>query len=271
MGDCAVYTAPSSNPIPKPAVPRFPNAMNRLKIGLRKIPVLRSLARAYRYTLDPGYRSERRLMHVKPDKLFQPWAYTAFDRHPDLFSFVRGKLPKDGALRILSYGCSTGEEVFSLRKYFPLAEIVGIDINPRSISICRRKQMRSRDMRMRFVHAATPQGESEAAYDAVFCLSVLRHGELGAHQPESCAHLIRFADFEEIVLGLCRCLKPGGYFVIVGSNFRFADTAAAADFDSVFRMGSDAPRDDTPLYDSNERKLAGVSYNEAIFRKKEAA
>lgn len=245
--------------------------MKRLKAGLRKVPMLGPLARACRYAFDPGYRSERRLQCAKPDKLFQPSAYTSFDRHPALFSFVRDTLPDHGALRILSYGCSTGEEPFSLRHYFPQAEITGIDINPRNIAACRRKQSRSDDARMRFVHAATPQGEPEAAYDAVFCLSVLRHGDLGAHQPATCSHLIRFADFDEIVQALCRCLKPGGYLSIVGSNFRFADSAAAADFETVYRMGGDAPRDDTPLYGADERKLAGAVYNDVIFRKKEMA
>lgn len=248
--------------------------MKRLKSGLNKTPVLGSLARACRFALDPRYRSEQRLMRTRPDKLFQPYARTGFDRHPALFGFVRDALlragvsPEQGALRILSYGCSTGEEVLSLRQYFPTAEIIGIDINPSSITACRKKQLRSGDARMRFVHAATPQGEPAAAYDAVFCLSVLRHGELGACRPASCGHLIRFADFEEIVQALCRCLKPGGYLSIVGSNFRFADTSAAADFDAVYRMGGDTQRDDTPLYGADERRLGGVAYNDVIFRKR---
>ncbi|HXU94722.1 MAG TPA: class I SAM-dependent methyltransferase [Gallionella sp.] len=223
----------------------------------------------FRIVFHPGFRSEWQLANAKPSYLFQPYRRTSFDRHPAIFSFVRDALADDGTLRILSYGCSTGEEVFTLRKYFPMAEIAGIDINPRSIAACRRKQTRSGDARLRFIHAATPHGEPAAAYDAVFCLSVLRHGELGARQPASSGHLIRFSDFEEIVQALCRCLKPGGYLTIVGSNFRFADTVAATDFEAVYRMGGDTPRGDTPLYGPDNRRLADGVYNDVIFRKKE--
>lgn len=239
-----------------------------LKQGLKKIPGAVSLVRMSRIVFCPGYRSEWWLARSKPAYLFQPYRVTSYDRHPAIFSFIRDSLPGDGVLRILSYGCSTGEEVFSLRTYFPQAEIVGVDINPYNIAVCRRKQARSGDARMRFVHAATPQGETNGDYDAVFCLSVLRHGELGASSAESCGHLIRFSDFEEIVQALCRCLKPGGYLTIVGSNFRFADTVAATDFEAVYCIG-DTPRGDTPLYGPDNRRLADGVYNDVIFRKKE--
>lgn len=243
----------------------------RLRAAVKKIPGAVPLFRACRYVLDPGYRSERRLMRARPEKLFQPHALTSFDRHPAIFSFIERQLRGCAAPRILSYGCSTGEEAFSLCTYLPQAEIVGIDINPRSIRVCQKKQARSGDARMRFVQAATPHGEAEASYDAVFCLSVLRHGELGVRQPETCGHLIRFADFEEIVASLCRCLKPGGYLAILGSNFRFADTAAAAGFEPVFSLPGNKARADTPLYGPDEGRLVGAVYNDVVFRKRGGA
>ena len=201
------------------AVRRALETRPRLEAALKRVPGSTALFRAFRLLLDGGYRSERRLIRARPDKLFQPSGRTHFDRHPRIFSFVRDGLPQGAALRLLSYGCSTGEEAFSLRTYFPEAEIVGIDINPRSIRVCRKKQARSGDTRMRFVHAAVPPDGSAGVYDAVFCHSVFRHGELGATRPETCSHLIRFADFDEIVRRLGRSLKAGGYLAITGSNF----------------------------------------------------
>ena len=40
-------------------------------------------------------------------------------------------------IKILSYGCSTGEEVLTLRNYFPNAHIIGAEINKHSLAKCR--------------------------------------------------------------------------------------------------------------------------------------
>lgn len=249
------------------AVHRSSNARTRWKARLRKVPGLVPLVRLCRFVGSPAYRSERRLMRASPDNLFQPFALTEFDRYPRIFSFVRDHVPDGATTRILSFGCSTGEEVFSLRRYFPQAEIAGIDINPRSIAVCRETLKRSGDTCIRFALAGSADAEPEIGYDAVFCMSVLRHGELGASNAETCDHLICFADFEKTVAGLCRCLKPGGYLIIRGSNFRFSDTAIAKGFDSVFRP-DEFPLKDTPLYGRDNRKLGDAIYNDVIFRKK---
>lgn len=206
----------------------------RWKARLKKVPGLVRLVRLCRIIGDSGYRSEWRLKRDKPDNLFQPYSLTGFD-HPHIFAFVCDRLSAHSASRLLSYGCSTGEEVFTLRNYFPQAEIVGIDINPRSIHICRKQLERGGATRIRFKLARSPDAEPDGCYDAVFCLSVLRHGELGASHPESCDHLIRFIDFEKTVESLCRSLKLGGYLILRGSNFRFCDTVAAIEFDTVQR------------------------------------
>jgi hypothetical protein len=76
---------------------------------------------------------------------------------------------------------------------------------------------------------------------------VLRHGDLGVNPPERCDRLIRFADFEKTVADLCRCLRPGAYLIIWGSNFRFADTASASGFDTVFSPHYKKAKDTPPL------------------------
>lgn len=256
--------APKSLPLRK-----TPNRTESWKAELKKVPGLVRLVRLCRIMVSPGYRSEWLLNRHRPDNLFQPYGTTRIDRFPFFFDFVRNQLSDIATPRLLSFGCSTGEEVFTLRRYFPQAEIVGIDINPRSIAVCRNKLGKSREPAIRFELAGSPDAEPEAFYDAVFCMAVLRHGELGACHPEVCDHLIRFLDFEKTVISLCRCLKTGGYLVILGSNFRFCDTVAANGFDTVYSVAENVPRKDTPLYDPENRKLADGIYNEVIFRKKE--
>lgn len=49
------------------------------------------------------------------------------DRYPRLFTAARALLADRPAPRILSYGCAAGEEVTSLRGYFPDAMLVGAE------------------------------------------------------------------------------------------------------------------------------------------------
>ncbi|MEW5769961.1 MAG: class I SAM-dependent methyltransferase [Pseudomonadota bacterium] len=149
-----------------------------LKAALRKIPGLTWTVRLLRLLVSPRYRSIMRLQHEKPEGLFQPYGTTSSDRYPHIFAFVQDQLAGVTAPRLLSFGCSTGEEVFTLRQYFPRAEITGIDINAHSIAICRKKLARRRDAEIRFQQAHTPEAEPATHYDAVFCMAVLRHGEL---------------------------------------------------------------------------------------------
>lgn len=258
-----------STPTPKPPpMLRTSAGIARWKVRLKKVPGLLPLAWLCRIMVDPHYRSEWLLTRDRPDNLFQSTSYTKYNRFPRIFSFVREQFSDVADTCILSYGCSTGEEVFTLRRYFPLAEIVGIDINPYNIAVCRKRLGKISDPRIRFKLSGSPEDEPDSCYNAIFCMAVLRNGKLGADTPETCDHLIRFSDFEKTVSELCRSLKPGGYLVIRGSNFRFADTAAASGFDAVFSVKEKTQRADTPLYGPDNRWLANAVYNEVIFRKR---
>jgi SAM-dependent methyltransferase len=242
-----------------------------LKTRLKKIPGLVKLVRLGRILADPAYRSEWLLRRAKPANLFQPVSLTRFDRYPHIFSFVKDRLSGVAAPRLLSFGCSTGEEVFTLRKYFPHAEVVGMDINPRSIAVCRKRHARSGDPRIRFELASSAEAEPESYYDAIFCMAVLRHGDAGVSRPENCACLICFDDFEKTVHGLCRVLRPGGFLIIRHSNFRFADTTAAADFDVALAVAPKGQGEATPLYGRDNRLLADCVYHDTVFRKRGAS
>lgn len=236
---------------------------------LKKIPVLIRAARFFRSFSSPRQRSIRRLLRDNPGGLFQPCGETSPDRYPRIFAFVQKRLSDVSAPRLLSFGCATGEEVFSLRKYFLTAEITGIDINPQSIAICNKKLKRSGDSKIRFQVDSSANAEPEEHYDAIFCMAVLRHGGLGVGRAQRCDHLIRFADFEHLLSGLCRSLKPGGYLVIRHSNFRFSDIPAAAEFDVVFSILHNPEADPTPLYGPDDRLLEHEVYNDTVFRKRE--
>jgi SAM-dependent methyltransferase len=231
--------------------------------------LLHSLRRAAR---DRNFRRDllwRRL--PRPPGVFQVSGDTREDRYPEILRFVGDRLDQRPGLRLLSFGCSTGEEVFTLRRYAPNAMIDGIDVNPYRIRTCLEQLLnRGGDAGISFAVAATTAHLPDAAFDAIFCMAVLRHGELRLGPAPRCDHLIRFEMFDRITQDFARCLKPGGYLAIVHSNFRFADARAAGAFDPVMSLENDASDPVTPLYGRDNRLLPGVVYRDVVFRKHSA-
>ncbi|MEJ1970194.1 MAG: class I SAM-dependent methyltransferase [Rhizomicrobium sp.] len=259
--------------MPEPSIPAVRIAdPPRSRMPTRKrAPVPRIAAILCRFALDPEYRSAALLRIRRPPNLFQPSNHTFSVRYPDLFQFAREYLGDGPERRLLSFGCSTGEEVFALRRYFPKAAITGIDINPRNIAACRSRLVRSPDSGIAFDAAGSTVKQPTAFYDAIFCLSVLRHSGLRAADTGRCDHLIRFADFERTVEDFARCLKPGGLLVVANSNFRFCDTGISSDFTAVLREDHYGPDARTPVFGRDDVLIPERFYDEIGFRKAAAA
>jgi SAM-dependent methyltransferase len=196
---------------------------------------------------------------------FQPYPYTQPDRYPWLFEFARAALRDVPAPRLLSFGCSRGDELVSLRRAFPRAQIRGLDIAPAAIAACRTR-LRS-DKHVSVAMAANTSGEPDGIYDAVFCLAVLCHGDLTAACAKKSDRLFPFARFEGAVADLARCVRPGGFLFIHTANFRFGDTATAGEFDTVLEATEQQLAADL-LYDRDDRLIAGERYYPVGFRKR---
>ncbi len=242
--------------------------LRRVRRALKQVPVLVSMVRAVRARFDPAQRGLRELTLSEAAQLVQPSNVTREDRWPQIFSFVRLALATIDAPRILSFGCATGEEVFTLRRYFPTADLVGIDINPHNIRHCLRRLAAEPDDGIRFKRAASVRGEAIESFDAIFCMAVLRHGALQAERPERCDAYISFTDVDRLVTELAGALKPGGLIAFWSSHFRFADMSVAGGFDVALSMPKGA-RFNTPLYGPDDIRLPDAPpYCEAIFRKR---
>jgi hypothetical protein len=195
---------------------------------------------------DGEAREAFRLAWSRPGTLFQPYGDTADDRYPAIFARAQRALADRLGLTLLSFGCSVGDEVLTLARLVPAARITGVDISAARIAACRRRiaALGAQD-RIDFIVAGSAAGFAPTSFDAVFAMSVFRHGDLNAAPPR-CDHRLDFADFDRAATGLARCVAPGGLLLLRHGNFRFADTAAAHDFD-VLDM---RPRGvDSPLYD----------------------
>jgi 2-polyprenyl-3-methyl-5-hydroxy-6-metoxy-1,4-benzoquinol methylase len=243
-----------------------------LRAWARRRGIRRYLSAAYRLVTSAAYRSNLLLRWRRPRTLFQACNYTRADRYPAVFRRAREKLGDGPELRLLSFGCSTGEEVFTLRQYFSTARIKGIDINPHNILVCRQRLAQSPDPNISFEVADSVDAEPAESYDAIFCMAVFRHGDLVDARFTRCDRLIRFADFQDMVAAIARRVKPGGLLGIAHANFRFRDTPTAEQFQLVCRMrlsGPGAPV--TPVFDQENRRTEEINYDEVLFRKETAA
>lgn len=205
----------------------------------------------------------------RPAGLFQPFGTTGIDRYPAIFARLRSELAgesgRGGAhpLRLLSFGCSTGEEVFSLRDYFPDAILTGIDISAPRIAVANAALPASQRATTRFVVGGAPGSETPRSFDAVLAMAVFRHGDLADGPPRIGAGL-SFDRFEAAIAELADCVRPGGFLAIRHANFRFADTAAAAGFDAVMEEESI-----TPHYDRAGNRLPHRLTEPCLFRRRD--
>jgi SAM-dependent methyltransferase len=204
-----------------------------------------------------------RVRHPVPGR-FQPYHHTLPDRYPWLFQFAADTLGDRDNCRLLSFGCSRGEEILALRHYFPRAAITGIDFYPNNIAHCR---SRVKDPMTALLVAATTKGEDTQSYDAIFCLAVLCHGYLTISGAPRSDPLLHFSDFEALVADFARCLKPGGLLALHTTSFRFCDTATAADFEVLLEANPEQMADDVHFGRDNIR-LEGERYRAVVFRKR---
>lgn len=233
------------------------------------VPWVLPLYRGLRGLLDPHRRALYALTEQEDGPLLQ-WSGTTFaDRYPPYFEALQRELRGVERPRILSFGCSTGEEVFTLRRYFPEAELTGIDINPHAIDVAKRnlaKRGQEEAVGMTFRCAGSLADEPEGHYDAILAMAVLRHGELHRLRPPTCTAFLRFDKVERAVEDLARCLKPGGLLLVSNTQFRVIDMACAARFEVALSdpLGLTQP---DPIYGPDDRLRDDPANCEVMFRK----
>jgi SAM-dependent methyltransferase len=218
---------------------------------------LRRTARWLYRLFDPHARSVERAERLHPGELLQPSGETREDRHPALFAELQRRLGAEPAPRLLSFGCSTGAEAFTLLRYLPKARIDAIDLNPRAIAKAQALAKRRGVAAIRFACSGKPPAEGPV-YDAILCLSVLRHGDLDAHRPASCNAVLPFARFDAAV-------RTGGLLAIWGSNFRFADASVAARYRAIDVPGT--RQRSGAVYGPDDRLLEQQGQTQFLFEK----
>lgn len=184
-----------------------------------------------------------RLMHA--NQVHQTTPATAEDRYPELFDLAASLLPH--AQRILSFGCSTGEELSALRRRFPEAEIVGAEISPRSRRIAARRMRADRRA------SVVAPGAIEGQFDAVFALAVLQRQphRVAELEMDDLSRFYPFARFDAAVVKLVGWLRSGGLLCVINTHYRVEDSSMACQIEEV----AGAPLMEPPLFGPYGRRL----------------
>lgn len=140
---------------------------------------------------------------------------TFLGRHWSEHSLLSRYFPGGKGRSILSFGCSTGEELMSLHALFPSAELYGCDVDWFSLQTARGLL----GSRATIFQSDSREIEACGPYDIIVCNSVLLAPS--TVQPDGKKKGIDPALWQDIVSLLDANLKPGGIIQIINSNMPF--------------------------------------------------
>ncbi|MCE7993518.1 MAG: class I SAM-dependent methyltransferase [Roseivirga sp.] len=216
----------------------------------------------FRFFTKAGYRSELYYGFRYVKRYHQRSSFTLLNRYPRLFTICQHFFEGRKQLRILSFGCSTGEEVESLGGHFPEAHITGTDINKRSIRIARTKYGSETK---NFIHSLSSGFQKLENFDMVFCCAVFQSTANRTSHNNQISDWA-FEQFEASLQMLDQKLSKGGLLVIDHCDFRFVDTSCAEKYETLDVANNRIQRD-RPTYDRHNQKISEVSENDRVFVK----
>lgn len=127
-----------------------------------------------KFCVNPQYRSEKISRFIYPKYIHQKSTFTKLNRYPTIFKICKDYIKNDKTRNILSFGCSTGEEVYTLRKQFPHSIIYGTDINKYCLKKAKKNFNHPNNI---FLHSLSKEFKKLTNLDIIFCLAVFQNSE----------------------------------------------------------------------------------------------
>lgn len=141
-------------------------------------------------------------------KLCQKQTLTYVNRYPLIFKKAKELLPR-GELKILSFGCSSGAEVRTLKRlgHSERWDVHGADLNAEMLTLARKADPRG-------TYVADASTLPKEHYDAIFCMSVLCH-----YPSERPTVEFPHSAFHKTLSIIVSLLKSGGLLVAVNCQY----------------------------------------------------
>lgn len=139
---------------------------------------------------------------------------TFLGRHWTEHCVLRRYFDSDRDLSILSFGCSTGEELLSMKALFPGARLFGCDVDWHNL--LKARALLGNDALV--FQSSDAAIRAHGPFDIILCNSVLLASATGPKAPPSG---ISPALWSDVLSLLDSALKPGGVLQIINSNIPF--------------------------------------------------
>jgi len=190
---------------------------------------------------------------------------TSYNRYPIIFQGIKDYCDDVyDSLPILSYGCSTGEECFTIRNdYLRLVPIIGVDIDENNLKIA--CDGNPKDSGITFLFSDNGNLLSNAPYQVILCMSVLCRWP-DTENMDDISSLYTFEKFQSKLEELHSLLNIGGLLVIYNANFRFCDTTLYEKY-KVFKVNENPENEFVHKFDKTNQKIISGDYMEWIFIK----
>lgn len=242
------------------------NPLIRLGIGGLYL-VLITLNNIKFFFKDKEFRTIFYMKLFKSKRLQQTTPLTYMNRYPIIFSACADYFKEKEDIKILSYGCSTGEEVLTLRKYFPKATIVGAEINKHSLETCRKLPV---DDKITFIYSTPSEIQKHGNFDIVFCMAVLQRTphQITEQGITSLKKIYPFEKFEHQIIELDEYVKPGGLLVVHFTQYSFIDTVVSPKYKALGDYNQDDYK--SSVFDKNSNLIKNPTSQKSIFIKQQA-
>ena len=196
-----------------------------------------------------------------PNHVYQARGTTERNRRPQLFRAIQEIITDETNTKLLSFGCSTGEEVADLLFYLKKTHIYGTDINRQRLN---KAKTLVNNTRVKFFRSSPENLKENGPFDMILACSVfIRHPE-DTHTNDL-NRIYPFSAFEQGIRLLVENLKFRGLLVIQNANYRVLDTDIAGSL-KCLQHPNVIQSSNIPLFDKNGHRLPSSKYNEQIFQ-----
>ena len=137
---------------------------------------------------------------------------------------IRSHMTDQRRLKILSFGCSIGDEIATILARFPDADVYGCEINPPILEAAQRTVGH-----LATVFLSTPENiAAHGPYDIIVASAVLC-----LHPAKGIEELFPYSQFETMLGWLDAALVEGGYLVLKSTSYMFQHTPYFKSYDTI--------------------------------------
>ena len=171
---------------------------------------------------------------------------TSAGRNSNMFKKIKKSINKEH-VKVLSFGCSRGDELKDILDVFNVHQLVGVEYNRELVKHCRVRFENEKQVTI-FNSSEFKFDQFAAHFDIIICCNVLCNFKNGHEKP------LPFSRFQNMILKFWNVLSTNGWLFINGANYLAADALNIEhEYEKHLLHGDSGP---VPCYDkSGQEKI----------------